>query len=200
MIMRAWVGKEEKGDHAIICLYINTCSTIEPMKSYVWVIISEISFSTSSPTLFPLYHHYKLAPVSPYSITSSSPLMGPHNAKQSVSRPPPPQLYTACRPSPPSSISPSTRFYSQLHCSSPQFHQHPLDLTSNIYTSCLKLTLHFFPHHLQLWVLLHLSCPTLLHCPPDTVSQHLHHLSQQPHKGSSLHSPITALHFLSQSL
>ena len=55
----------------------------------------------------------------------------------------------------------------------PQFRQHPPDpLNPNIYISCLTLTLRQLLHHFQLCVLLSLSCPTNLHCPPTTVSQH----------------------------
>ena len=123
-------------------------------------MISNIGFFTSSPSLFPLYHYYKLAPVStstygfPHhiaihssnSITSSSPLIEPHNAKQSASLPPPTHVYTACRSSPPSSVQPICPFYSQLRSSSPQFRHHTPDpLTPNIYTSCLTLTLDLTP-------------------------------------------------------
>ena len=128
----------------------------------------KIAFSTSCPTVFPLYHHYKLAAVStstcPFplhiaihplnsynSITSSSPLIGPHNAKQSASCPPPPTCTLLADPLLPPQSNPSTSFYSQLRSSSPKFHQHPLDpLTLNIYISCLALTLHQLLHHLQL--------------------------------------------------
>ena len=43
-------------------------------------------------------------------------------------------------------LSPSTRFYSQLCSSSPEFRQHTPDpVTPNIYTSCLTLTLDLTP-------------------------------------------------------
>ena len=80
-------------------------------------MISKISFSTSTPTLFPLCHHYKLTPVStstnlfPHHIaihppnSVSFPLIGLHNAKPSAPRPQPPTCtYTASRSSPPSSV------------------------------------------------------------------------------------------------
>ena len=123
-------------------------------------MMSKIGFFTSSPSLFPLYHHYKLAPVSTSTyrfphhiaihpsnpITSSSPLIGTHNEKQSASHPPPTHLYTACRFSPPSlvqSIYPFLLSTLQFLPSVSSAHSNPV--LPNIYTFCLTLTLDLTP-------------------------------------------------------
>ena len=119
-------------------------------------MISKISFSTSTPTLFPLYHHYKLTPVStstnlfPHHIaihppnSISFPLIGLHNAKQSAPHPRPPTCtYTASRSSPPSSVQSIYMHVSTLN--SAQFRQYtPNPLTPYVYTSCFTLTLYLF--------------------------------------------------------
>ena len=126
-------------------------------------MISKIGSSTPSPTLFPLYLHYKLSPVSTStylyplhiaihppnsfnSIASSSPLIGPHNAKQSAFCPPPPHFYTACRSSPPSPVQSINLFLLSAPLFLPSVCQHSPDpLTPNIYTFCLALALHHLP-------------------------------------------------------
>ena len=155
-ILRTWGGR---GGKRRSChnqsWYVNRCSTVEPIKNYVWVMISNIGFFTSSPSLVPLYHHYKLTPVStstygfPHhiaihssnSITSSSPLIEAHNAKQSASLPPPTHVCTADPLLPPQS-SPSV--HSTLNSAVPRLS----------FDTTLRTLLHPISTHLVLhWLL-----------------------------------------------